>query len=99
MNGQDREDLKHIIQKMDRREEVRKLEKKQQDDERQAIRVQVNEMHVCLMGDPEEKEDTGLKGLVLENTNFRKTIKYWLGGISLVSLSAVIKTWWKSFTG
>ena len=92
MNGQERSDIKLVLAEI---KSVR-TEITQGTKERGKLIETVDEIHVCLTGDPKNHEDLGLQGAVNENTKFRKTAKYWLGAFGLTSLAVLAKSFWKS---
>ncbi len=85
MNGKERSDIKTVLQLIeDGNKERGKLMKK------------VDQIHICLTGDPEDHTDLGMQGAVNDNTHFRKTAKYWLGALGITSLTVLAKSFWKS---
>ena len=92
MNGQEKSDIKLVLAEI---KSVR-TEITQGTKERGELIETVDEIYVCLTGDPKKHEDLGLQGAVVENTRFRKTIKYWLGAIGVASLVTVVKSFWKN---
>ena len=99
MNGQEKSDIKLVLQEV-----------KQGNKERGQLIEKVDKIYICLNGDPEDHEDLGMQGAVVENskfrkesekdvvdnTKFRKSSKYWLSIIGGTSLAVGIKTFWKS---
>ncbi len=62
MNGDERKDLHTVLDVL----------KKHRQESSELASV-VNDIKVCLMGDPAKHEDLGLQGAVDRNTNFRKS--------------------------
>ena len=62
MNGDERKDLHTVLDVL----------KKHRQESSELASV-VNDIRVCLMGDPAKHEDLGLQGAVDRNTNFRKS--------------------------
>ena len=62
MNGNERKDLHTVLDVL----------KKHRQESSELASV-VNDIKVCLMGDPAKHEDLGLQGAVDRNTNFRKS--------------------------
>ena len=62
MNGNERKDLQTVLDVLTKHRE-----------ESSELASVVNDIKVCLMGDPAKHEDLGLQGAVDRNTNFRKS--------------------------
>jgi hypothetical protein len=62
VNGDERKDLHTVLDVL----------KKHRQESSELASV-VNDIKVCLMGDPAKHEDLGLQGAVDRNTNFRKS--------------------------
>ena len=62
MNGDERKDLQTVLDVLTKHRE-----------ESSELASVVNDIRICLMGDPTKQEDLGLQGAVERNTNFRKS--------------------------
>ena len=62
MNGNEKKDLQTVLDVLTKH--------RQESSELASV---VNDIRVCLMGDPAKHEDLGLQGAVDRNTNFRKS--------------------------
>ncbi len=62
MNGNERKDLQTVLDVLTKHRE-----------ESSELASVVNDIRICLMGDPTKHEDLGLQGAVERNTNFRKS--------------------------
>ncbi len=62
MNGDERKDLQTVLDVLTKHRE-----------ESSELASVVNDIRICLMGDPTKHEDLGLQGAVERNTNFRKS--------------------------
>ena len=62
MNGNERKDLHTVLDVLNKHRE-----------ESSELASVVNDIRICLMGDPTKHEDLGLQGAVDKNTMFRKS--------------------------
>jgi len=62
VNGNERKDLQTVLDVLTKHRE-----------ESSELASVVNDIRICLMGDPAKHEDLGLQGAVDRNTNFRKS--------------------------
>ena len=62
MNGNERKDLQTVLDVLTKHRQ-----------ESSELADVVNDIRVCLMGDPTKHEDLGLQGAVERNTNFRRS--------------------------
>ena len=62
MNGNEKKDLQTVLDVLTKH--------RQESSELASV---VNDIRVCLMGDPTKHEDLGLQGAVERNTNFRRS--------------------------
>ncbi len=62
MNGSEKKDLQTVLDELTKH--------RQESNELASV---VNDIKICLMGDPTKHEDLGLQGAVERNTNFRKS--------------------------
>jgi len=62
VNGNERKDLQTVLDVLTKHRE-----------ESSELASVVNDIRICLMGDPTKHEDLGLQGAVERNTNFRKS--------------------------
>lgn len=88
MNGEDRADLKQIIQRMDESERRSADANQRRDEERDETKVLISEIHTCLVGKADDHKDDGLIGDVNRNTAFRSagTKVLWLFATALIGL-------------
>ena len=63
MTHEEKQTLSQILRKMEEDRETRN-----------GLIADVKDMKICLMGKPDDPEDLGLQGSVLENTHFRKSV-------------------------
>ena len=62
MNGNEKKDLQTVLDVLTKHRQ-----------ESSELADVVNDIRVCLMGDPTKHEDLGLQGAVERNTNFRRS--------------------------
>ena len=62
MNGSEKKDLQTVLDELTKH--------RQESNELASV---VNDIKICLMGDPTKHEDLGLQGAVERNTNFRRS--------------------------
>jgi len=62
MNGKEQHTIETIVQMMNDNQE-----------KREAIHSDVQDIKFCLIGDPKKGDDLGLQGMVSDNTKFRKS--------------------------
>ena len=62
MNGNEKKDLQTVLDVLNKHRQ-----------ESSELADVVNDIRVCLMGDPTKHEDLGLQGAVERNTNFRRS--------------------------
>ena len=62
VNGNERKDLHTVLDVLNKHRE-----------ESSELASVVNDIRICLMGDPTKHEDLGLQGAVERNTNFRRS--------------------------
>ena len=62
VNGSEKKDLHTVLDVLNKHRE-----------ESSELASVVNDIRICLMGDPTKHEDLGLQGAVERNTNFRKS--------------------------
>ena len=62
MNGSEKKDLQTVLDVLTKHRQ-----------ESSELADVVNDIRVCLMGDPTKHEDLGLQGAVERNTNFRRS--------------------------
>ena len=62
MNGNERKDLQTVLDVLNKH--------RQESSELASV---VNDIRICLMGDPTKHEDLGLQGAVERNTSFRRS--------------------------
>ena len=62
MNGSEKKDLQTVLDVLTKHRQ-----------ESSELADVVNDIRVCLMGDPAKHEDLGLQGAVERNTNFRRS--------------------------
>jgi len=63
MTHEEKQTLSQILKKMEEDRETRTL-----------LVNDVRDMKICLMGKPDDPEDLGLQGTVMQNANFRKSV-------------------------
>ena len=71
MNATDKNDLKTILEHLDK-----------QDGARKDLKARVDSIYICLMGKDDNHKDMGLVGDVKDNTDFRKKVT-WIGSTIL----------------
>ena len=91
MNNDDRKNLGVILERMD-------ADKKETKRYREGLDEKVKSIHICLKGNDEDHEDTGLIGSVNENTRFRKSSKKTLTAMGIPLVGLVVKFLWESLT-
>ena len=62
MNGNEKKDLQTVLDVLNKHRQ-----------ESSELADVVNDIRICLMGDPTKHEDLGLQGAVERNTNFRRS--------------------------
>jgi len=97
MNGEDKKDLKVILEKMERAE-------KDREDMSEAIKTlptmqtDIATIYKVLLGSKDDRSDLGLVGDVRENTEFRNSAKYWLRALGGVNIGIGLKMIWDVVT-